>query len=416
MIQPGFLSSRIQASALGYAITFLLLVGLICTGVLFISSVNKRLEMNYNMKEHLILDNYVSLMHGAKSNGKDKITLFHPAGDTSDIFIRPWGAFKVVTANTWHGNRRISKSALIGYAMENVLPALYLPDNSQSLKLCGNTRIEGEAFLSERGLEMSYIAGKNYENEKLLYGTQHKSERYLPPLNPTYSNLTIETFLKNGRKIAFFNRDSTFAFDTETSIVSQIEPMFIQHNIQGNVILHSFDSIYVSASARLENVILIAPYVRFQEGFRGSVQVIAHEKIVCEKKVRLLYPSMLVLNETAFHQDIHNASVEIQEEAIVTGGILLTSQNFNFRRPVHLEIAHKATVGGLIYNQGETALYGKIIGHIYTQNFLIRAGGGVYTNQLLDATISSTQLPREFLYPDWLEKMEFRNAKIISCF
>lgn len=407
---------KIPASALGYAIAFLLLTALICCGVLFIASVNKRLEMNYTVKEHMLFDNYVSLIYGAKTKGQTKATIFHPAGDTSEIHVKSWGAFRVVTVNTKHGNRVVSRSALIGYEMETALPALYLPDNNQSLKLCGDTKIEGDAFLPERGLERSYIAGKNYENDKLLYGTQHKSELALPALNKMYADLSLESFLGNAKKTAFFSKDSTFAFDQETAIVSQIEPLYIANKIQGNIILHSFDSIYVAATARLENVILVSPYVRFEKGFTGTVQVIAHEKIVCEQNVKLLYPSVLVMNEISFHQNAGNASVEIQEGARITGGILLTSRNFNFRNPVHLNIAPKAIVGGLVYNQGETSLYGKIIGNIYTNGFRINAGGGVYTNQLLDAKILGTSLPAEFLYPDWLEKMEFKDAKIITCF
>ena len=45
---------KLKSSALGYAITFSLLIGLVCSGMLFISSVNKRLEINYITKEYLI--------------------------------------------------------------------------------------------------------------------------------------------------------------------------------------------------------------------------------------------------------------------------------------------------------------------------------------------------------------------------
>lgn len=416
MSHHGLHRKKIPAAALGYAISFLLLTALVCCGVLFISSVNKRLEVNYTLREHLLLDNYLSLSYGAKVFGKEKITLIHPAGDTSDIFIKPWGAFRVVTAHTRHGSKLVSKSALVGYEMEAKLPALYLSDLNQALKLCGNTKIEGEAFLPERGAERSYIAGKNYENEKLLYGELKRSESHLPSLNPVYSNLTLSSFTQTAKKIDFFSRDSSFSFDQETVLVSQIEPLTIHNHISGNIVLHSFDSIFVASTAQLENVILVAPVVRFEAGFKGSVQVIAHQKIVCEKNVRLMYPSILVLNELSFNAGTRPSSVELQEEAKVIGGILLTSQDPNFRKPVHLSMAFKSTAGGLVYNQGETFLQGKITGNLYTQQFILHAGGGVYTNHLLDAKISSVQLPVEFLYPDWLQTMEFSNAKIISCF
>ena len=75
-----------------------------------------------------------------------------------------------------------------------------------------------------------------------------------------------------------------------------------------------------------------------------------------------------------------------------------------------------ALIGGLVYNMGETELNARIIGHLYTQKFTLRAGGGVYVNHLLDATVSSTQLPDYFCIPAWLEKLENGKPKIISCF
>lgn len=411
-----FIRSKIRASALGYAISFLMLTGLICSGVIFIASANKRLEMHYTLNEHLLFDNYTSLLHGARTIGPGKTVLLHPAGDTSEIHVTDWGAFRVVTAHTHHGNRSVSKSSMIGYTLETHLPALYLSDLNHPLKLGGNTRIEGEAFLPVKGVERGYIAGKNYSNDQLIYGGQQQSKPHLPALNPAYANLDVHAFLKKGIKADFFSKDSVFPFDTPTTVVSQVQPLAIHQHISGNIVLHSFDSIYVSPDARLENVILIAPVVRFGEGFRGSVQVIAHERIICEKNVKLLYPSMLALNETSFHGDLASASIEVHEGALVTGGILLTSQAPNFRKPVSLRIDAGATVGGLIYNSGETALYGKVIGNLYTQAFKINAGGGSYTNYLVDALISRERLPKEFLYPYWLEHMEFKNAKIISCF
>ena len=82
--------SHIPASALGYAIAFMLLVGLVTSGILFISSVNKRLEMNYTLDEHLLLNNYFSLQFGATSPHTGKQQLIHSSGDTTQITRKSW--------------------------------------------------------------------------------------------------------------------------------------------------------------------------------------------------------------------------------------------------------------------------------------------------------------------------------------
>jgi hypothetical protein len=408
--------SKLNASALGYAITFLFLVGLVCTGVIFISSVNKRLELNYNLKEHIIMDNYLSLQIGATNESTVRKEIIHPSGDTTELTVKLWGSFKVIVATTKHNNRQIKKATLLGYEVTEVLPVLYLPDNNQALKLIGDTKIEGIAYLPERGVERGYIAGKNYVHEKLLYGEQKVSEKTIPKLKFQFENLSLESYVTNTKKIDGITKDTIFDFDQPTSLYTSIEPIYLSNVIKGNIIIHSFDSIYVSNQCKLENVILISPKVRFEKGFIGSVQVIAHEQIICEEKVRLTYPSTLILNELKINVESGNRSVTLKQNAQVRGGVLLVSQQNNSRKPIQLKMDHKSLISGLVYNTGNTEIRGRIIGHLYTNNFRLIEGGGEYTNHLLDVLLSSDRLPKDFIIPNWLEKCEVGKFKFISCF
>ena len=65
--------------------------------------------------------------------------------------------------------------------------------------------------------------------------------------------------------------------------------------LQGNIILVSKSKIQVEPSARLENVILIAPEVIINSNVRGSFQVFASERIRVKQDVALNYPTSLVL-------------------------------------------------------------------------------------------------------------------------
>lgn len=406
---------QITASALGYAISFLLLIGLICSGLLFIASVNKRLETNYSIDEHLIFDNYFALSYGAKQTKMGDLELPHPSGDTSSIHIKNWGAFRVVEVSTRHKQKSITKSAIIGTRFEENLATVYLPDNRQALKVCGDTKIEGIASLSERGIERAYIAGKNYSNDLLIYGSKVLSERTLPPIQEAFRNLTLESFYPETVKIDWNGNDSTFLFNAKTSLITQIEGIVLAGALKGNLIIHSFDSIVVKSSANLENIILISPKIRFEKGFRGTIQAVASESIVCEEEVNLLYPSVLILNETKQNLTSEKREISIASKSKVLGGILLVSQFPDFRKPVNLKIID-ALVAGFVYNQGETELQGKIAGHIYTQQFVLHAGGGQYTNHLLDATISTKLLPKEFIFPAWIRNSDKTKSTILACF
>ena len=304
---------------------------------------------------------------------------------------------------------------MIGDEIDATHPTLYFPDQRQPLKLCGKTKIEGVAYLPERGLERGYLTGKPYKNDKLLYGTKRKSERTLPSLKAGLRTSGIGDYLMNSVKIDFFQKDSSFSFSEDTRLVSQIEPLYLNNRIEGNIVLHSFDSIIVSTNAQLENVILIAPNVRFEKGFKGTVQVIAHKRIQCDKSVFLKYPSALILNENQRNQSSHKNGIFLREGAKVVGGVLLFSLQPDFRKPIRLEL-RDAVIGGLVYNQGETELKGKIIGHLYAAKFVLRSGGGNYSNHLLDAIITNKELPKGFIEPNWLKDEKTTKSVILSCF
>lgn len=410
------IQNSLHSSALAYSITFLLIIGLLCSGVIFITSVNKRLEYNYTMKEHLVMDNYLSLLVGAKMKDHTNRTIIHPAGDTSKIVTKPWGVFKMVVAETFHKGKKQVKSALIGYEIKDNLPSLYMVDNNQPLKLAGSTKIEGVAYLPERGVEHAYISGKNYTGTKLIYGTTKKSDRFLPKLKEVYRNITFETLNKNCQKVEQIHKDSSYSFKEKTSLFTSITSINLQNDIRGNIIIHSFDAIYVSSNSYLENVILIAPKITFEKNFKGSCQAIAHQSIICEENVSLNYPSTLLLNEREFNvSDISNEIV-LAENTKVLGGILLVAQNSNFRKPICLKQSAKSIIAGLVYNQGSSEIMGTISGHLYTQALNLKTGGGEYSNLLMDCKISADLLPKDFIIPDWLEEEKVGDGRIIMSF
>lgn len=408
------LNHKIKSSALGYAISFLLLIGLMTSGIVFISSVNKRVELNYELEEHLLFNNYFSLKYGAKLLETGETEIIHPSGDTSKLSIKEWGAYRAIVSKTHHGKKKVEKSALFGFRSLSRYPALYLPDNRQVVKLCGKTLIEGDVYTSDRGFERGYIAGKNFEGSKLFDGVKKPSEKTLPKLKNYLSSIGIDMFRKDVLKIEGIEKDTIFNFSEQTSLWSTTSPIQLKNKITGNVVIHSFDSIFVTSNSILKNVILIAPIIHFEKGFKGSVQAIASQHIFCDEDVVLNYPSSLILNVEDETGSKIEHKIYIGNNSKVIGGVLLISKKRDFRNPVYLEI-DQAIVGGLIYNEGTTEIKGKVIGSVYTADFGLRTGGGEYTNYLLDATLSMQQLPKNFIMPNWLEE-ETGEPILLTCF
>jgi len=405
----------IRAAALSYAIVFSLLVGLICSGVLFISAAQKKIEVLQTNKEHLLFDSYEAVSIGMHTlQPGDSAQHIHESGDTSRIFHRQWGAFSMISTITEKFPLTKKRSALIGMTSSPELACLYLPGNSGGLKITGTTRIEGTAYVPNAQVERSYIAGKNYTYDKLVFGKIETAELGLPELKDEWKNPDVVKMVGHQPSQKYLPKDSIYSFFHDLTYFQSLEPLVISHKIKGNVVIHSFDSIFVEAQSRLENVILIAPVIRFEAGFSGTVQVLATERVICEQEVKLLYPSVIVLNEQAVRNESQKRLIQLRENTQVLGRILITSQREDFRSLPFLELFETSVVAGLIYNTGETEAKGTIIGSLYTDQLSIRAGGGYYGNNLVDAMISRDRLPEYFLLPGWLKAQEANQSKVIA--
>ncbi|ASS47978.1 MAG: hypothetical protein A3D31_01195 [Candidatus Fluviicola riflensis] len=405
----------IRAAALSYAIVFSLLVGLICSGVIFISATQKKIEVLQTNKEHVLFDSYAAIRYGMfVVPPGDSVQYIHSSGDTSEVKHQQWGAFSMICTTTHKSPLNKRRAALVGMIQAPELPCLYLPGNSGGLKITGETKVEGKAFVPNGNVERAYIAGKNYPFDQLIFGSTEVAELGLPPLKKEWQNLLPADLVGATKPQRFIAKDSTYGFHNGITYFQQLEPIVITQAIRGNAIIHSFDSIFVSAKAQLTNVILMAPVVRFETGFTGSVQVLASERVICEKEVQLLYPSVIALNEQPLHNELTRRIIILEENAQVLGGILITSQSPDFRKLPFLELHKESVVGGLIYNSGETEAKGTIIGSLYTFQLSVRAGGGSYGNHLVDAIISQKRLPDYFLLPGWLQAQERVQSKLIT--
>jgi len=405
----------IRAAALSYAVIFSLLIGMICSGLLFITSTQKKIEIIYTGSEALLLDSYAAIQYAKNTIAPgDSSVLFHPSGDTSKLKHLKWGVFSVVTSITFKNDKNKKRCAFLGKTAGRGLATCYIPGNIEGLKITGNTLLEGNFYLPNAQVEKAFISGKTYINNKLVYGTINKSENTLPSLHKTYLNSSLEELTSNLNNIKFKLKDSVFSFFGPSTLYQQITPIYITQNLKGNVVIQSFDSIYVASSAQLEHVILCAPIVRFESGFKGSVQVIAQEQIVLEKDVQLQYPSACILNESKTNISTTRPSILLDSLAEVRGGILLTSQKNDFRNLPVLNVQPTGTIAGMIYNSGESRIRGSIIGFLYSNKLSTHYGGGIYDNHLVDVTISSIRLPNKFCIPHWLESNQKSALTIIE--
>jgi len=403
----------IKGSSLSYAIVFILLIGLICSSLIFINATQKKIEFHFTTDEHLLLDSYSALQFGIHSlDLGDSTLLVHPFGDSSEIKCVSWGSLSVFSTRTFKQNKEKKRSAIVGLTGFKPL-CLFLSGNSGGLKIAGKTILEGDIIVPNKQIETAYLSGKLYTENKLYSGDLLPGNTQLPELSKEFLNFKFTTITKGLTAQSFQQKDSSYSFQNRTTYYQSVTPITLLKRYEGNVVIHSFDSIFVSAKSNLNNVILIAPRIRFETGFKGSVQVIATESIYLEKKVQLTFPSYLMINETDIPLRDKSAQITLDEECLLIGGILMTTERFDFRLPPTLKTSPNCTIGGMVYNVGTSELAGNFIGSVYTSRLTLHYGGGEYTNHLLDVLISSKKVPDGFCYPAWLKEEQKLTKKII---
>jgi hypothetical protein len=413
----------LKAGAMIYAIVFTLLVGIFALALLWIISGNRLIEVQTNNKEKVLLNIFsaaeFALNSSLEFNQEEELVLINQ--DSCFLKKTSWGLYHIYLVRAVKNKYELKRAFLTldgrtQAEIEKDEPTVYIIDNDQELKITGETKLKGNFYIPKRGFGRAYIEGATFSGDQLYEGEKFTAAKKLPQLHDYLKEFDIDDWL-NEREANLLERlpdDSSFLFSEKTGLYESINPIFIEEQrLYGNLIIHSYDSIYVSANSELENVILISPIVHFETGFEGSIQVFADERIILDNFVKLMYPTVLWLKDRdeAYHRT-REAVVEIGEESAVAGTIVMTSKSPDFRIPEKLSMLKGSYFAGNIYNQGETELKGTILGSIYTKNFHLETKNATYTNHLVDAVIDGTALPKYFVLPYFFESPQSNDRLI----
>ena len=399
---------KLKSSSIYYALFLSVIIGLFLGGMILFAGINKQFESQIDVQDKLRNNAYSGIEYGI-ANHKElnvqnkEIQLFGDGLDSVLVIKEKWGAFDVISSNAHQGKLHFQKSTLSGQIRGSGDPSLYVVDLGRSVSVCGSTRIEGKCMIPKAGIERAYIEGQNYQGNQLIYGSKSNSGKAIPPIN---NGFIQEVQNINGELRKWDNPDSVCCsfFDKPIHFISDGVISFSDNVLDGHVYIESRDSIFISSDTDLDQVIVKSRVVYVQNGFKGSLQIYATEKIVLEEGVQLLYPSVLGIIEETFPEE-KNAEIIINSKSQVIGSVFAISEAPNFRKPVQITIGEDAQVNGLIYNQGRTQLKGTVNGSLYTKKFYLETPSSKYENHLLNATIKN-DLPEDFVFIPIIESRE----------
>ncbi|WP_299101947.1 hypothetical protein [uncultured Winogradskyella sp.] len=401
---------KLKAGSLQLVTFIVVIIALLLSSFIILIHVYKqfRIKTDHAIESVGLADRGISHLLQNESRVYDTISIQLNTDDYKSVKVHKsyWGTFEKVISKAKIKSLEVEKIALVGAKRGKLnVTALMLVDNNKPMVLVGNTKIEGRALLPKRGVKPGNIAGVSYYNGNYIYGNSSTITSfpkidmdflsYLTAISTSsiFNNNSIEYINLNASKkhINSFRKPLKLIYNNSEIVLSEI-------SIVGQIIIQSESKITVTETAKLTDIILIAPRIVVKNNVVGSFQAFASEHINIEKNVRLEYPSSLVLHNDNIEDEPKDANwIFIDDYSEIKGNVLALGKNTSTNYDSQIRVNPNAIIRGVVYCEQNLELRGTVFGTVYTDNFIIKEKGSIYQNHLYNARISSYELESEFV-------------------
>ncbi|MFT4093083.1 MAG: hypothetical protein QM640_05535 [Niabella sp.] len=333
----------------------------------------------------------------------DSLLLFKDSPDSLYYTSALWGIFPGTTLRVAYKGRHKNKQFLSGAMQYPYADAtLYLVDHDQPLSLVGETLIEGKAYLPKSGIRSGFFEQRGFSREKIIEGVTDSSKKQLPTIAAAIQNQVkaIAGFIKDSAaNAAFVTGNALQSFSGDTRILKTNRwGILSNRTLSGRIIVVSDSVIEADRTSQLTDVILVAPFIHFKDGFAGAVQAFALDSITIDAGCYLKYPSALVGMGRQDALSNTGATVTALDGSVVEGVIMALAGTAGSNIKPVVKIKKGAAIKGLVYNNGYTYLNGKVEGAVFTDFFFEQRGPLSMENIIIDASVTKSKWLTEAYY------------------
>lgn len=386
----------VKAGSLLYAVYVCLLISIFSAVLLFIFTISLEFSSRQSIRDQLIdqCESCINFYLSDSNNLESETVDIFGDGLVCELKKARWGAYTILNVKAFFKRDTVQKIGLVGENSSDNKLALYLCDLGKELKISGITTIIGDMQLPKGGYKTVNILGNNYLNKPTINGHVSISQHNLPEL--IYRKMN---FLEGKEQMIFSQikgQPIIFrSFNEETLIINLRKGERIDNiNIKGNIIIKSNDTLHIDSTARIEDAIVYAPKVIVNDGFMGNLQIFADKEIVVGEKVKLEYPSSLVIYSDKY---LFDKKITISMGSEVYGGVLIDGGNFDEKENNMIKVDEGSLIVGDLYCNGKLQLEGKVIGSVYAHKLEMETESGDYGNLLLNVSIEADNLPKGFI-------------------
>ncbi len=314
------------------------------------------------------------------------------------MFKHRWGFLNVIGATKVVGSKVHGKTAFEGYTIDETNNyCLYLLEKGTPLRLCGNSIIEGDVYLPGKGIKRGNLGNYPFTGKQLVNGKINVSKSMMPSVY--YSTIdSVRNFfqfqLVNSIQDGFssikgdegeneFTKPAKIIFDESDITLANI-------SLKGKYIIESETSIIIDSSAKLEDIIIKAPYIEISDDFKGVIQCIASDSIFIGENCQLQYPSVVALITHDKPKSYRN--VTISGLSSVVGLIFIAPDNIN-QKSTLFTLSESASVRGQVFCNGLFEAGGEITGNTICRSTILFTSSSIHENYLLNTRLLNNRQP-----------------------
>jgi hypothetical protein len=399
------LYNKIKASALQFAILVSTIVAILLASFITLSYTHQFFKTQSKFISQTIEQANKGIAYNLRPQNEFQDSIILEENNVHSVIKKSlWGGFEKTDASAKTKTKSYTKIALIGSKVSLPRKSVIVSDREYPLKLVGNSRLEGDALVNEKGILPGYIATQGFDGEKLVYGSIKQNSGVLPEIDPQwiqniYKNLKY--LPSNSDQFILQNSINENSFFNNTQYLYQKGKIVLNEKYSGNIVIKSDTEVTITSNSQLKDVTVIAPRINIQKGFHGAASFIATNRIFIDESVVLSYPSAIInLNEedqVELPSSAMEAAIFVSDNSIINGVLVYRTKTIlNSKLSTNIHIAKNALIKGLIYCEGNVELSGTIMGSIYTMRFIANEHGSKYPNHIFNGKVLGNDIHAEF--------------------
>lgn len=412
-----FCAIKLKGGALYIAILVSIIIGIILCMFIMIANYNQRSVTVYAQTSQLYY-NLQSAFEIAQSEyfteEKNDQWIKNTLNDDS-LRIKKihWGAYLLITAQTKNRHQSISECGLYGTSMPSDT-GLMISDNGRPVGMSGAIIFKANCYLPKSGIKAAFIEGQSFVNSPQNNGFTKASPMQIPLLetriiekiNKQQSDINLYT----DSVVSFLPQNYMRSFSNKTAVWECSLARLSNISFKNNIKIIAKD-IEIDSSCHLENVLIVCGKIKFKNGFKGKVHVIASDSIVMDRQCEFNYPSSFVLLPKD-NQANAFSYIAINEECKFYGGMLAINKNSDpGSSKVFIKLNGKSEVNGFIYSANYLHLEGKVNATVICDKLLLKTPSAVYENHMLACEID----PKKYSHLLAIPQIFKSRAKLMRC-